>query len=999
MTVTVLKGPNVVPSTTAQARWDKRQADLYEWSNGRFNPDEMAKLRKPEKPAPTDLEGILQTRVSVVCPTTDARHVFHDQLWAVFDAQTWPDKELIVVETYKDKPSPFFSKKAKLDDRIIYVTFQVTKDQDWSIGLKRNMCTHLASGLIIANFDDDDLYAPGYIPTMVADMVKQKSDAITLSTYYIFDASCGKFGWTDQRYASEDVRYGYGFSYVFFRPPALKDQFPNQNMGEDYHFFNRIRKRPHGTILGGGRHVALYVDEYGICCHTLHPNSTSGVYAKRQVPPEEIEGLDIGNLDILQEYVSRFPQTRELSGYIGKIERRSRTVSIQSSVATFDVQCAVGATIAEVQVLAHAHLQCGGTPDQLNLHRTRPPCLRGTVDDGDEDAGECQAPPRRQAEAQQRRPQPRRDNQVLRVLALHGAASNSNLMKFQTTQLRKAIGNNAEWFYPDGIVPWEPCEEKASEASDAKEVGSIDDYYSKRTPFEKRIAQGKPFCSWYALDEEGDVTEESTNAAIDWLMDYIKREGPFDVVVAYQQSCSLAILLSDRYRQAKGAVPWHANVHFSSTMVNGEAKVPPLPTDTVLVVSPSDPHWCRMAKDVYRKVFPSLVVLEHADGFGFPTSQPQAGDINNAIVAHIRRCCSSSTASVDEDAHEAACRAKAAAVEGAPPLSDSEKVGIRDRRFWATIPRERHESPQVEVMVCDVRNPEIAVYVHVHGIDRLGGVRQAVVDRYGTPSTAGLRAGRALRLAEKVKRPGLDEGHMYAACDLSKWLADRREFYAPGLRELLDQSAKDSGLPVEIRAHITGGEQFVYVEVPAFATVADFRAALQDRLPESAVIYGDMEREPLLDTMKVPPVVTIEGADHLVWAGIFSSRSLAMKAQAKLIEALAQPKAQKRLKEHEEEAAGDLRKYKAKMNVALVQEIYTRVLQSYMVPTSWAGVMTLSHSIQAHSGATDWEMALQWHKLETLCRNRPGIDAAERFMASMVGAAQSHAAADGQAAP
>ena len=32
---------------------------------------------------------------------------------------------------------------------------------------ERNACTHLASGLVVANFDDDDLYAPAYLETMM----------------------------------------------------------------------------------------------------------------------------------------------------------------------------------------------------------------------------------------------------------------------------------------------------------------------------------------------------------------------------------------------------------------------------------------------------------------------------------------------------------------------------------------------------------------------------------------------------------------------------------------------------------------------------------------------------------------------------------------------------------------------------------------------------------------------------------------------------------------
>lgn len=49
--------------------------------------------------------------------------------------------------------------------------------QDWSIGTKRNIGTHLATGEFIASFDDDDLYAPMYLSTMVGAMQEPAAGA------------------------------------------------------------------------------------------------------------------------------------------------------------------------------------------------------------------------------------------------------------------------------------------------------------------------------------------------------------------------------------------------------------------------------------------------------------------------------------------------------------------------------------------------------------------------------------------------------------------------------------------------------------------------------------------------------------------------------------------------------------------------------------------------------------------------------------------------------
>ena len=55
--------------------------------------------------------------------------------------------------------------------------------------------------------------------------------------------------------------------------------------------------------------------------------------------------------------------------------------------------------------------------------------------------------------------EPRREpvaGRKARVLALHGAPGNSNIMRFQTGQLARCLGRDFEWAFPDGCVAWEP---------------------------------------------------------------------------------------------------------------------------------------------------------------------------------------------------------------------------------------------------------------------------------------------------------------------------------------------------------------------------------------------------------------------------------------------------------------------------------------------------------------------------------------------------------------
>ena len=86
------------------------------------NPVCVARVAPQKTPLERELEAIngislkqlgqagteVRGRVSVVTPTTASRSCFHPQLWRCFLDQSWPDKELVVVETYHDKPSEFF---------------------------------------------------------------------------------------------------------------------------------------------------------------------------------------------------------------------------------------------------------------------------------------------------------------------------------------------------------------------------------------------------------------------------------------------------------------------------------------------------------------------------------------------------------------------------------------------------------------------------------------------------------------------------------------------------------------------------------------------------------------------------------------------------------------------------------------------------------------------------------------------------------------------------
>merc|ERR1719346_392165 len=214
-------GPEPLPPCADS--WTKFEQDLFAQSSGIYDPTEMAKRRRvqcsiPEFGTGSRLERL--GRVSMVTPTMSSRQQYHQALWASFEAQTCEDKELVVLETYESSPSAFLQRKAVEDSRLVHVCIRVPAGGDFSVGLKRNMTLHLASGEYVVNFDDDDLYAAGYADAIVREMRSKGLQGATLSSWFNFYTGAGvcthsdpgSWGeWASSPQELDAILYGYGF--------------------------------------------------------------------------------------------------------------------------------------------------------------------------------------------------------------------------------------------------------------------------------------------------------------------------------------------------------------------------------------------------------------------------------------------------------------------------------------------------------------------------------------------------------------------------------------------------------------------------------------------------------------------------------------------------------------------------------------------------------------------------------------------------------------------
>jgi len=275
--------PAKQPLPPQASGWSDLEREFFQRTQGKYVVEEVAQLRRePSK-----------ERASVVIPTMEARQEFHEQFCACFEAQNWPDTELVVVETYERFSSPAVASLARrLGKRVIHVKFQTSL----TIGLKRNLGAHLATGQYIVHFDDDDLYAPGYVTTMVNGLKQRNLKALTLCSWYNCNTNSNEVTYTDPvdgTWGYEGIVYGFGFSYAYYREVALKYPFPHVSLSEDNQFMSRLR-----TAFGDEK-VGLMRDPEGICLHLIHGNNTSGCGSHRDVSTEEAAGLKVCDLHAL----------------------------------------------------------------------------------------------------------------------------------------------------------------------------------------------------------------------------------------------------------------------------------------------------------------------------------------------------------------------------------------------------------------------------------------------------------------------------------------------------------------------------------------------------------------------------------------------------------------------------------------------------------------------------------------------------------------------------
>ena len=217
----------------------------------------------------------------------------------------------------------------------------------------------------------------------------------------------------------------------------------------------------------------------------------------------------------------------------------------------------------------------------------------------------------------------------LRVLGLHGGGASAKVMDFQTTALRRELGDRATWDFLDGTRPWT----------------------SRVDPMLHAMFDGGPFYGWYGVDDDGDpdrdyndkLFDESVNftysdveAGVAFVESYIAERGPFDVICGFSQGTIITTLVTAALLKRGDTPSWRGNVLVCGIPPR-DAKwratlpKPRLAFPAALVFSPKDPmyDYGQGLVAIYDEATP---VHEHAEGHRFPRDAAKLRVIADEIL-------------------------------------------------------------------------------------------------------------------------------------------------------------------------------------------------------------------------------------------------------------------------------------------------------------------------------------------------------------------------------
>jgi glycosyltransferase involved in cell wall biosynthesis len=176
--------------------------------------------------------------VSIIACTM--RNSYMDNLFANYERQDWPNKEMIIILNKDDMDLDLWKKRAnqyKINEVRVYQL-----PEEYNLGKCLNWAIAKAKGTFIAKFDDDDYYAPGYLSESVEALRKKKAPIVGKHTCFIYFEE--KQALMEYRRGRENMHLGRvkGGTLLFRKAVWNKVKFPEDRVvGSDSHWLKACR--------------------------------------------------------------------------------------------------------------------------------------------------------------------------------------------------------------------------------------------------------------------------------------------------------------------------------------------------------------------------------------------------------------------------------------------------------------------------------------------------------------------------------------------------------------------------------------------------------------------------------------------------------------------------------------------------------------------------------------------------------------------------------------
>ena len=228
--------------------------------------------------------------ISLITPTHGRAELLRHQ-HAIVTAQTVQDFEWLILDD-SPEPNAFFA-----DLKDLRIQYHHNGERQW-VSHKRNWLCERAAAPLIAQFDDDDYYAPNYLEVMLARL--GDADIVKLSAWFVYSAQLKRLGWWDARDAlglhftfgpekrldaffnqtvpdnMKNNWLGYGFSYVFRKSMWQAAPFPPVQYASDFGFI--------AAGLARGAKLEIFPDTDGLVLHVLRTDNMSKSFPQYLLP-------------------------------------------------------------------------------------------------------------------------------------------------------------------------------------------------------------------------------------------------------------------------------------------------------------------------------------------------------------------------------------------------------------------------------------------------------------------------------------------------------------------------------------------------------------------------------------------------------------------------------------------------------------------------------------------------------------------------------------------